>query len=205
MFYWKNNLQAHLKTVVVLGALVLLAACKDSRNDFVFYPVDSLVTAQINALTVRKASLHKEALLGTQVNSLKYTPKDTLTWINELDVFRQLETMNKLVNRDSYIVDDGLYDPGSNLTVKAFTAKEETDLPVNYLRVFYHESVNNPRKIEALYNENNTLYKSSRLLIMEFEQIQDTTLLTSYSIHGGQKMTLGDSIIFAISGKIQIK
>ena len=95
---------------------------------------------------------------------------------------------------------DGLFDPGSNLTVKAFTSLKK--LPVVYLKIYYQGSIEKPRKIEALYDEANLLYESARLLSMHFAQVDNRTVLTHYSIKGGQKMIFGDSVAFYISAKI---
>jgi hypothetical protein len=202
MFCWNNN-RAHTQTLAVLVFFgMCLTACNRNEPGARLYPIDSLVTAQIINLTQSKAVLHKRALMGSRSDSIVYTPKDTSAWISELDIFRQLEVINKPVSRASYLIDDNLYDPGSNLTVKAFTST--TNLPVRHMRIYYDRSVRQPRKIEAHYDEENSLYQSSRLLLLEFQQINNKTVLTSYAIKGGQKMILGDSVAFTVKGKILI-
>lgn len=200
MFCWKNNCYSTLLSLLALA--VLLAGCESGPRASALYPVDSLVSAQVRALAEAKAVLHKEATLGGQTDRSVYTPKDTTAWTKELDVFRQLQEINKPVNHDSYIVDDGLYDPGSNLMVKAFTSTRP--LPVMSMRVYYDHSISKPRKIEAVYAEENALYQSSKTLLMEFQQVNNKTVLTSYTVAGGQKMIMRDSVTFSVRGKIQI-
>jgi hypothetical protein len=202
MFCLNNNLKHGHTFVLFIFTLLFMMACDKNEPEARLYPIDSLVTAQISSLTELKAVLHKQALMGTKSDSIIYTPKDIAEWVSELDIFRQLEVINKPVSRASYLVDDSLYDPGSNLTVKAFTST--TNLPVRHMRVYYDRSVWQPRKIEAHYDEENSLYQSSRLLSLEFQQINNKTVLTSYSIRGGQKMILGDSVAFTVRGKILI-
>jgi hypothetical protein len=184
-------------------ALVIgLWSCNSEREPAAFYPIDSLLTGQIQHLTAMKAGLFKEAFLNGKTDTLSYIPKDTVAWVNELDIFRKLQIINKPANKGSYLVDDGLFDPESNLTVKAFTSVKK--LPVVYLKVFYQGSIEKPRKIEALYDEANPLYESARLLSMHFQQIDNETVLTSYDIKGGQKMIFADSVVFYIKGKILV-
>jgi hypothetical protein len=202
MFCWNNKVNQIQRLALLLLPVLCLASCGRKGPVTRLYPVDSLITAQIIRLTELKAELHKQAKMGEKVDSIIFTPKDTLAWIEELDIFRQLEIINKSVSQTSYLVDDGLYDPSSNLMVKAFT--DTTDLPVQYMRVYYNHTAREPRKIEALYDEENALYQSSRLLLLEFQQINNKTTLTSYSINGGQKMILGDSVTFSVKGKILI-
>jgi hypothetical protein len=180
--------------------LVVMGSCDQGIQTSKLYNIDSLVTEQANLLSAGKPRLQKLVVLGANNDTLTYTP-DSTGWSRELEIFRQLEVMNKPVNRANYLVDDNLYDPGSNLTVKAFTAL--APLPVRSVRVFYDTDIQKPRKIEAVYDEENTLYKSSKNLLLEFQQINNKTLLTSYSIDGGQKMILSDSVTFSVKGRIQ--
>lgn len=199
MFYWKNKTKLGSIAVVV----IFLSGCISGKEESDFYPIDSLVIQQLTLLRDMKATLYKTASLKGEVDSVSYMPGDSISWGKELDIFIQLKEINKPVNHGSYLVDDNLLDPSSNLTVKAFTATEP-ELAVKYMKIFYQHSIDKPRRIEALFDEKNELYESSRLLSMEFRQINNKTVLTSYSIDGGQKMIMGDSVAFLIKGQILI-
>jgi hypothetical protein len=192
-----------LKTIFVTAFVLLFFSCAKPKTGQPLYAIDSLVAAQVAHLNEVKANLQKEAILDGQKNDITLSPYDSTMWNKELDIFRQLEAINKPVSRGSYLVDDGLYDPGSNLTVKAFTSLE--DLPVRSLRIFYQDKIQKPRKIEAILNETTTLYGSSRFMTMEFQQLNNKSVLISYSILGGQKIIMGDSVAFSIKGRIQYK
>jgi hypothetical protein len=198
MFYWKNNVR--LSWIIII--LFFLTGCITGKQESDFYPIDSLVILQHTQLRDMKAMLHKTASLQGKLDSVSYVP-DSASWGKELDIFIQLQEINKPVNHGSYLVDDNLLDPSSNLTVKAFTATEP-ELSVKYMKIFYQHSIDKPRRIEALFDEKNELYESSRLLSMEFRQINNKTVLTSYSIDGGQTMIMGDSVAFLIKGQILI-
>jgi hypothetical protein len=202
MFYWRIEYKFFRTGIVFLLFALTVVSCDSKKQPAAFYPIDSLVTGQIHYLTQIQAGLFKEALLSGKTDTMTYTPDDTLAWINELDIFRKLDVINKPVNKGGYVVDDGLFDPGSNLTVKAFTSLKK--LPVVYLKIYYQGSIEKPRKIEALYDEASALHQSARLLSMHFHQIGSRTILTSYFIKGGQKMVFGDSVAFYISGKILV-
>jgi hypothetical protein len=200
MFCLKNN-RIQIFSFVVLLPLIF-NSCNQKSEVSKIYDIDSLIDAQVSYLSGHKAVLQKSAFIAGAEDDSTFSPADTTSWKHELEVFRKLNEINKPVNQKSYLIDDGLYDPSSNLTVKAFSATE--DLPVRYIRVFYQESIHKPRKIEALYNDQNALYKSEKILSLEFNQIDNKSILTSYSIEGGQKMVLADSVSYLIRGKITI-
>jgi len=202
MFYWRIDCQYFKVGILSLLVTFFMVSCREKRQPAAFYPIDSLISAQILHLTEIKAGLFKEALLSGKTDTLTYIPADTLAWMNELDVFSKLNILNKPVNKGSYLVDDGLFDPGSNLKVKAFTSLKK--LPVVFLKIYYQGDITKPRKIEALYDEGNPLFKSARLLSLYFQQIENETVLTSYAIKGGQKMIFGDTVTFYISGKVLV-
>jgi hypothetical protein len=87
--------------------------------------------------------------------------------------------------------------------VKSFSTKEE-GLPVKYFKIYYQYNPSRLRKLEARFYELSSLYKSSRELTMDFQQFGDTVVLTSYSIVGGQKMMLDDSVQYRISGSLKV-
>jgi hypothetical protein len=191
------------KVFVLMLVALGFASCNQRQVRENLYPIDSLLNEQVRLFQKQKVTLTKEALLKESEDKKNYLPSDSAAWAKELDIFFQLAAINKPGNKSNYLIDDQLYDPGSNLTVKALTAKE--DLPVRSLRVFYDRDPLQPRKIEAIFQEGNVLYSTARNLLLEFQQIDNKNMLTSYSIHGIQKMVLSDSVRFVVRARINVE
>ncbi|HEY5747481.1 MAG TPA: hypothetical protein VIU12_15485 [Chryseolinea sp.] len=203
-----------MRPIVCVLLVATLFSCQTGKNKPVaLYNADSLITTQVAYLSEHKARLHKIAKLGAKESETTTAPDGVHNWENELDIFRQLESVNKPMNRGNYAVEKSA-DSKSNLQVKTFrsrasendprTRKQILGMPVKYLKIYYQNTPDNLRKIEAEYDESNTLYTGSRFLKMEFQQVYNKTVLTSYSITGGQKMFMGDSVSYNISAFVTI-
>jgi hypothetical protein len=192
---------------------MLLASCgNQEKQKAIFYPMDSLIDHQILHLKKSKASLKKTATLDGKADTKMITPatsSDTIPWVHELAVFREINLINKPANAKEYIVDDGVTDPRSNLKVKAFTSRKDSsgsneNLQVKYLRIYYHDSIDKVRRIEAEMDIRTSLYESARFLEMEFQDINDTVVLTGYTVSGGQKINFGDTVEYKVQSVITI-
>ena len=191
------------QTIIFSGAIAALSSCDTKEiGESLYYPMDSLVNAQVEYLAQSKALLSKKAEIDGVEETSSFTPKDSTAWANELDIFAELNVINSRGNAKSYVIENGVKDINSNLSIRSYTGKGT--LPVVYLKVFYLETPSRIRRIESLYQEENSLLKGSRLLILEFEEINKKIVLTSYSIEGSQKMFLGESVKFSIKGTITL-
>ncbi len=190
-----------MQRLIVLILIGSLVSCSDGKKTKALYPVDSLLQAQANYLSAKKAHLKKIVLLGGKEEEISLAPKDIIAWRNELEIFTALDVINKPINRSYYSIED-LSDSRSNLKVKAFTTTE--DLPVRYIKIYYYQSPNKLRRLEAQFKESNSLYTSLRDLTMDFQQFGDTIVLTSYNIVGGQKMLLDDTVQYHITGSLAL-
>ena len=188
----------------ILLVVCLLTACGTGTDDqrFTYFDIDSLINENVAFLLTAKATLHKNASIDEKKDSASFTPKDSASWAHELDIFRQIDLINKPANRTQYQVDSGLNDTNSNLHLIVYTTK--ADLPLKFLKLYYYKQVANLKKIETLYEDNNALYKSVRYLSLEFQSVREKNIITSYNIHGGQKMMLGDSTVFALQASIKL-
>ncbi|HEY8937779.1 MAG TPA: hypothetical protein VIM65_21275 [Cyclobacteriaceae bacterium] len=167
-----------------------------------YFNIDSVVGNQVAYLPKVKSVLTKQVLFNGKEDSAVIAPKDSVAWATELDVFRQLDVINKPINKGLYSVVDER-DTKSNLMIRSFTSTNE-ELAVQILKIYYHNSIANLRKIEGLYLEKNYLYTSTINLSMEFDNLYNKITLTNYTIEGSQKMFLGDSVNFTIAGRVKI-
>jgi len=190
--------------IAFLFVLLLLISCTESQQQSaLYYPIDSLIHAQVDYLVKSKALLTKKAEIDGVEETNSFTPIDTTAWAHELDIFLELNTINKPINEGNYKVENGIKDINSNLTIFSLTSTKE--LPVVYLKIFYLDVPSKIKRIEALFQEENSLLKGSRFLIMEFQDIQNKAVLTYYSIEGGQKMFLGDPVKFSVRGTVTLQ
>ncbi len=187
---------------ILAGFLFVASSCTPKTDSIssVYYPVNSLIRAQAYQLVELNASLTKHAQINGAEETTLYTPADTSAWLKELDIFTSLNSINKPVNAGNYEVTDGTDDQKTNLKVRTFTSRNS--LPVVWLKVYYLNTPENVLRLEALYREESSLMKGSRMLIMEFQELNNKTILASYSIEGGQEMFLGSPVEFSITGSI---
>jgi hypothetical protein len=186
-------------------SLFSMSCESDPKANAPYYSVDSLVNAQIAQLSQSKAMLTKKAEIDGVEETNSITPQDSAHWAHELDIFLELGVINSPVNAGNYTVENGIKDSNSNLSIRSFKGKKTKETsPVEYMKIFYLESPSNIRRIEALYREENALLKGSRFLILEFQEIHNKIMLTSYSIEGSQQMFLGDPVKFSVKGTISI-
>lgn len=187
--------------LLALCSLLLLTMCDaPSKREHGMYSVDSLLHAQAAQLTKLRATLDKDVVFGPGEEKVSLTPQDTLAWLRELEIFSVMESINKPVNRDQYKIEQSA-DKRSNLRIRSFSTT--ADLPVPYVNVYYHGRPSNIRRIEAAYIETNGLYKTSRRLSMEFDPINGVPVMSSYSISGGQKMFMDDTVQYEIKGRVR--
>lgn len=191
------------RIVLFVITAAVLSSCDHTRSKTsYYYALDSLLAGQSKLLSQSKASLTKEASLDRLKELKSYTPLSDSAWAHELDIFAELNDINKPANAGKYHTKKGVKDPNSNLLIYKIERAERA--PVVFLNVYYLNNLSNIRKIEGFYYEESTLMKSSRQLAMEFQNINNKIVLTSYSITGGQKMLLGDSVQFSVTGTITL-
>jgi hypothetical protein len=189
--------------VFILLIVFALASCETKRTDAkYYYALDSVLNEQVQYLTLSHATLSKKASIDGKEESTSFVPKDTTRWKYELDVFAELNDINKPANVGKYRIAQSVKDANSNLLI--YTIESTEQLPVVFLKVYYLDNLSNIRRIEGLYREESSLLKSSRELSIEFQNINNKIVLTSYSITGGQKMLLGDSVQFSVNGMVTL-
>jgi hypothetical protein len=186
---------------IAVAAILSGCAASPSVQKKPFYNVDSLLSFQVEHLKGRY-ELSKLVEIDGEKEETRFVP-DSIQWAGELQIFRQIDQINKAAFKDSYVVTDSR-DVNSNLTVREIKARGDEDVPVSVVRFYFLRDIADLRKIEATLFEENTLYVNSRRLTIEFEPANSIHLLQRYRIEGLQKMVADDSVRFVIAGEIGI-
>lgn len=183
--------------------LAIAASCSEHQPVVgSYYDIDSLFDKQIGFLLKAKATLEKNARVGEEDSHVVFVPEDSASWAEELEIFRNLNVINKPVNRGLYL-DTIRKDRSSNLTVRSFEALDD-DLSVERLDIFFLNVPEDIRRIEAIYREDNVMFTTRRRLRVDFRKQDGGAIISAYNVTGGQKMLLGDSVRYAVTAKISV-
>ncbi len=179
-------------TAVVIG-------CGDLKPAEVnlYFDLNDLLNQQIKTLS--GSEVHKMALVNsdTAITSLKL---DSLGWADEFNIFREAD-INKPALRGLYELKE-YNDTNSNLKVLEYQAINEAPV-VRSLKLYYWNSIDKLKKIEASIVENNSIFDSEKQMKLTFDEINKQMILMNYYASGYQKMLFQDSVIFEINGKLQ--
>lgn len=194
----------HKGRIVLLMALslVVFSCVKETKRTATYYNIDSLISSQIDYLSRTHAKIRKVVHVGEANDTTELLPGDTSIWQKELDIFRELDAVNKPLYHNVYIVTDGTPDTRSNLLIRTYAGNNT--LPVEFVKVYYHQDPKRVRKIEGRYAQNNSLYSSARFFTLEFMESNGQSILTSYAVQGGQRMFMGDSVQYTIKGLVTL-
>jgi hypothetical protein len=202
MCYLKNKFikvrAKSILTCLIVGFLsTLLSACQEKKSSSdLYYPIDSLLRAQIFTLVNQKARLIKTAVLEGEKSKIDFVP-DSLEWVKEFEVFNSLSVINKPVYKGLYLVSE----KKENGFLKREFTTNEPDLPVQALSLTYFLPIG-LKSLEAQYRESNSMYNGTRYLMMEFEDYKGNQFLTHYTISGEQKMFLSDSVNYVVDARV---
>lgn len=188
--------------ILILSALVV-GCSSDGKKKSVsyYYNLDSLLKSQKKLLFASKARLEKTAFVDNDSANNSYEP-DTAQWNDELTFFDKMD-INKPVLQGAY-QSSITNDTKSNLTIRQFIPSKPKSVEVQYLKLYYLNDISNLKKIEALYTEDNPIYKSTRHFTLSFDEVGNELMLRSFKVSGGQKMLLKDTVQFEVLGKIKL-
>ena len=188
-----------LTKMMAFSLAICGASCsKTNEKEAIFFPVDSLVSAQLAELSKANASIRKVAYMQGERSDTTYAPGDSVAWKKELEIVSHLEVINKPVNREYYSVKKQEVD---NLFSKSFETTEE-DLPVKHLTIFYSGHDRRITKLLATVTEKNSMFLGTRNIELEFDETSGA--IKNYSIKGAQKMFVGDSVNYRIDAQIRL-
>ena len=193
-----------LLNIITLCCAALLSACSApepvKQADKPYYDLNEQLLNNLNMVLAQKPSLEKEASLGTETDSHNWQP-DSAEWQLEFTLLFAAD-INKRNLLQAYSTTE-LTGKSGELTGKKYTRTDGENNGVQEMTVYYKENPADVRKVEVMIQEKNSLYHSIKNLNIFFEPSEGAfSLLNKYTINGGQKMLLRDTLVYEVQGKI---
>ncbi len=191
-----------MKTSTLLSwaitALLAVACSQEKKSADKYFNFDGLIDDQISQLSQHMRVLGKIAEMSDRKSDTTFLPSGK-GWASELEIFRELEIINRPTYQKVYKVEDSMEDSKSNLKIRQYSSSTS---PVTFVRFYYQNEFEKLKKIEADIVVKNLLYSSSRSMTMEFDEEDGKPLLIRYTMNGFQKMVFSEPVHFSVMGQI---
>ncbi|HQQ98280.1 MAG TPA: hypothetical protein PLX35_13510 [Cyclobacteriaceae bacterium] len=159
--------------------------------------VRGMIDQQVDQLSSQQRHLTKVAVMDQNQSDSTFLPTRSI-WARELEIFLELELINKPAYKNTYALQDSIDDPSSNLYIRQYAAQ---GAPIPLIRLFYRDK-DHLKRLEAIMQETNLLYSTERKLTLEFDEEYKQAVLSQYRIEGFEKMAGSDTIRFNIQGQV---
>ena len=168
-------------------------------DDTPYYDLEGLINAQVYLLDSLNPQVEMLAMISGKQET-KVLRKDSAEWAEALGLYAEAD-LNRPVLRDQYSIKDS-YANDFGWQLRTYQAIQPGDVDIPYLKVFYEDDIDNVRRVEALFREENPLYSTLRSMSIGFERRAGRVMITSYTTTGRQKMVLRDSILYQTNARI---
>lgn len=192
------------RSLLLFLVLVFVSCSNESSNSGaskMYFSMKDLIDNQIELLSAGEYKLEKSAVLNQLKDVETFTP-DSAGWNVELKLFKDAD-INVPSLRGVYEKVEGPGEVGSNLREVMYVPTSKIKIGVQYLKIFFVEEIDDPRKIEIKVSDSNPLFRSETILKLGMRRDgNDNLILDNYEIDGGQKMMMMDTVAYRISGEI---
>ncbi len=142
-----------MKTTIRGGWILLLlwaGACAQEKQPTVkFFDFQGLIDEQVRQLSQHGRALDKTSQVKDTHSDSTYVPTQD-DWAAELELFIQLENINKPSFKSGYQIKDPVKDTKSNLKIREYISEKA---PIRSVKFYYHENFAQLKKIEATVRE----------------------------------------------------
>lgn len=161
-----------------------------------YYDVQGLLAANEEALRQMDVRLQKRASFAGEVEE-SAIGLDSAALAEELDVFREVD-INKPVLSGRYHTTTSLVDGRELIT---YEADDKEALNVNYLKIYRNAENGVVERMEALFSNKNMLYNSTRMLSLQYREVNGRMLPHYYTVEGVQKMIFSEQEEYEIKAE----
>lgn len=188
----------HLSVLICLWVLTPSCSEGERQQEAIgsideYYDVQGLLAANEEALRQMDVSLQKEASFAGEVEESSIR-LDSAALAEELDVFREVD-INKPVLRGRYHVTTSQEDGRELVT---YEADDKESLNINFLKIYRNAESGVVERMEALFSSRNVLYNSTRLLSLQYGEVNGQVLPQYYTVEGVQKMIFSEREEYSI-------
>jgi hypothetical protein len=187
-------------SLIIFQSILLFSCGQDEEKRVMihdYYDVEKIISLQIKKLDSLNPLVQKTVQVDNNIEKESLRLRNV--WERELEIFRIAE-INKPVFKGRYKKSVTKEQSLHSITYKPL---ENPILGIDYLKIWYEDVEENLRKIEVAYSEENLLYKSERVLVMNFKNVDSKKILMdSYSITGSQKMIFRSQRKFRVDADI---